>query len=337
MQLVKGAPYVRVKSTDAVIPDDMDWMHQDNYTELYGLASPNTGGSASSESSFQAERNTIRLEGAFTWSTKAPGGFSDDHIAVFDGTLLSLATVLRLHIQEFTSKTLLMLYLGEDAGSRVHRGEIERGEGLTIRSVIWFSDIRGFTAMSGELSRLELLDLVNSIMEITADVIRLYKGQTLKFMGDGLMAIFSPLGSNFLRSSFSERDRREFDKEAVCMCRRARRAAEEFQKRLAALKLEREQKGLRGASVGVGLHYGDVSYGNVGALERLDFTVLGPHVNLASRTESLCSKLGAKVLCTSVFYNMDGDEGAWSSRGAHEVKGVADPVQIYELTSTRII
>jgi adenylate cyclase len=180
---------------------------------------------------------------------------------------------------------------------------------------------------------MELVDLVNSVMEVTADVIRDHKGQTLKFMGDGLMAIFSALGSSFQRSSFSENEKRETDREAACMCRRARMAAVEVQKRLAALKEEREQKGLRGASVGVGLHYGNVSYGNVGAPERLDFTVLGPHVNLAARTESLCSKLGAKVLCTADFFDLDGDVDVWSSRGAHVVKGVVDPVQIYELTS----
>ena len=304
----------------------MDWMRQEGYAELYGLASPHTG-----SSSRDALRG--RLEGAFTWSTHA--GFSDNHIAILDGTLLSLSTVWRCHIEKFTSKTLLMLDLGEDAGARVHGGEIERGEGLTIRSVIWFSDIRGFTAASGELSRLELLDFVNSVMEVTAEVIRDHHGQTLKLMGDGLMAIFNPMGSSFQRTSFSEHAKSAIDREATCMCRRARRAAEQVQTRLAALKVTREQNGQRGASVGVGLHYGDVSYGNVGAPERLDFTVLGPHVNLAARTESLCATLGAKVLCTADFFDLDGDADVWSSRGDHFVKGVPNPVQIYELMATR--
>jgi len=112
IQMINGAPFVRVRVTDPVLPQDCDWMKTDHYTDLFGLPSPNTGSG--------------KLEGGFTWSTKAPDGFADAHIAVLKGTLLSrLVTVLRLHIMKFTSQTLLMTYLGKDAGTRVHRGEIE--------------------------------------------------------------------------------------------------------------------------------------------------------------------------------------------------------------------
>ena len=318
IQLINGARSVRYKATNTKLPDDLDWMKPDGYTDLFGLPSPRTGNG--------------NLEGGFTWSTKAPGGFTDDHIAVFHGTLLSLTTVLRLQIMKFTSKSLLMTYLGQDAGARVHRGEIERGEGLTVRSVIWFSDIRGFTKLSGELNRVELVGLVNGVFEVTADVIREHKGQVLKFMGDGLMAIFSCGATSFQRSSFTAGEKRDIDERASSLCLHARRAACELQTRLAALRAQRQADGLRGAaSVGVGLHYGDVSYGNVGAPDRLDFTVLGPHVNLASRTESLCSRLSAQVLCTEDFAKLDDHADAWMSRGEHDVKGVSDPVHIYEL------
>jgi len=318
LQLIKGAPFVRVRATDKVLSDDVAWMQEDGYTDMFGLPTPGT--------------KDGKLEGGFTWSTKRDGGFTDDHIEILRRTLLSLATVLRFQIKSFTCKTLLNIYLGEDAGNRVYGGHIERGEGLSIRSVIWFSDIRNFTSMSGELSRHELVELINGVFEVTVQVIREHKGQVLKFIGDGLMAIFSTGAASFQRSSFSADEKREVDDQAASVCRNARLAAKDLQIRLDALKKERETKGLLGASVGVGLHYGDVSYGNVGAMERLDFTVLGSHVNLASRTESLCSKLGAQVLCTSDFVKLDraGSE-SWESQGEHSVKGVSDPVHVYKL------
>jgi len=319
LQLIKGAPFVRIRvKDDDELPKDLAWMTEDGFTDMFGLPTPGTGNG--------------KLVGGFTWTTKAPGGFTEDQIQILRATLLSLATVHRFQIKTFTCKTLLNIYLGEDAGSRVHAGQIERGEGLTIRSVIWFSDIRNFTRMSGELSRTELVDLINGVFEVTAEVIGKHKGQVLKFMGDGLMAIFSTSDKSFQRSSFTADEKRSVDEQAVSVCRHARLAAEELQLRLAALRSEREAKGLKGASVGVGLHYGDVSYGNVGAQERLDFTVLGPHVNLASRTESLCSKLGAQVLCTSDFVKLDHDGvDCWVSQGEHLVKGVANPVEVYKL------
>ena len=202
-----------------------------------------------------------------------------------------------------------------------------------IRSVIWFSDIRGFTKMSNELERTAVVDLINGVFDVTASVIRKHKGQTLKFMSDGLMAIFSSATTSFQRSSLTKDEKRELDEqEGAQLCQAARMAAAEVQCQLAQLRRERQQERLRGASVGIGLHYGDVSYGNVGAAERLDFTVLGSAVNLASRTESLCSKLGAQVLCTQEFFELDGNIDAWESRGEHQVKGVAKPVHVFELT-----
>lgn len=330
-----GAKFVRIKSTDEFIPEDCDWMLKENYTELYGLPANNSSGSFNVQSTSKKALSHAalgELEGGFTWSTKAEGGFTDAQIKVLDKTLAALCTVLRLYLMKHNSVFLLQTYLGEDAGIRVHRGEIDRGEGLTIRSAIWFSDVRGFTQMSGELDRSELVDLINGVFEVTQNVVKKHKGQVLKFMGDGCMAIFSSSSTSFQRDSFTMGQKRELDDDhGSKVCQRARLAAAEVQDALETLKRERETKGLRGASVGVGLHYGDISYGNVGSPSRLDFTVLGPHVNLASRTESLCGKLGAKVLATEDFVKLDGEVGAWTSRGNHEVKGVADPVPIFEL------
>jgi len=128
LQLIKGAPFVRVKATELVLSDDIAWMKEDGYTDLFGLPTPGTGDG--------------KMEGGFTWATKAPDGFTEDHIQVLRGTLLSLSTVFRFQANNLTCRSLLNIYLGEDAGSRVYGGAIERGQGLAIRSVIWFSDIR---------------------------------------------------------------------------------------------------------------------------------------------------------------------------------------------------
>jgi adenylate cyclase len=318
VQMRAGAEFVRIRATDDDLPPDCQWMIDENYTELYGLPASKKG-------------NETALQGGFTWATKSPNGFTEDHIEFLRKSLLSLSTVVRLRIAHTTSKALLMAYLGEDAGARVHSGEIQRGDGLTIRSVIWFSDIRGFTQMSGELNRDEILPIINGVFEITDEIVRKHNGQVLKYMGDGCMAIFSQ--ASFHRESLSENQKRDVDDEyGAKLCHRAMLAAAQVQERLASLKQEREEKGLRGVSVGIGLHYGDCVYGNVGSPSRLDFTVIGPHVNLASRIESLCSKLHVDILASENFKKLSGGcPVAWTSHGEHQVKGVPQPVGVYEL------
>jgi adenylate cyclase len=327
-QLMMGVASVTIKNTDSDIPPDCDWMIAEGYTELFALPPPGKLGAWSLESGVQ----TGKLEGGFTWSTKRPGGFTEQEKDFLIRTVGALSTVTRLYIALENSKSLLQAYLGDDAGSRVHRGEIDRGEGLTIRSVVWFSDVRGFTQMSCELSRTDLIDVLNSVFELTHKVIQNHGGQILKLIGDGCMAIFSQSSKGFQRFSFSSDDKIEIDDEqGARVCASARMAATELQNELTKLKLERERCGLTGASVGVGLHYGDVSYGNVGAADRLDFTVLGPCVNLSSRTEGMCSKLGAKVLATGQFVQLDRESDAWKCRGDYELKGVSSPTTLFEL------
>jgi len=131
------------------------------------------------------------------------------------------------------------------------------------------------------------------------------------------------------QSSLSEDS--EWISEETQLCSMARKAASEFQQQLAQLRMRRSDLGLPGPDVGVGLHWGDASYGNVGGPTRLDFTVIGPSVNLASRVEGLCSKLSAKVLASEAFVVRD-DSGFWHCLGKHVVKGHTEPVSVYELS-----
>lgn len=107
----------------------------------------------------------------------------------------------------------MQAYLGQDAGKRVYQGDIDRGEGLTIRAAIWFSDVRGFTAMSARLERKQVIEVINGVFDITHQVIRKHHGQVLKFMGDGCMAIFSGENEAFRQHSFSDLQRDDLDAE----------------------------------------------------------------------------------------------------------------------------
>jgi adenylate cyclase len=261
-----------------------------------------------------------------------------------------LGTIIEFLVQDLVKYSLLCTYLGDDAGSRVHKGSVYRGDLFTIRGVIWFSDIRDFTRMSQEMNRNDVIDLINQLWEITEDVLKRHGGEILKFLGDGCLAVFSVPDMSRRSSVFESDDapvsnaRKRLavdsddeggDMTGRDLCQRVRRAAHEFQHRLASWREERLASAQRGAECGVGLHYGDASYGIVGGPSRLDFTVIGSSVNLASRVESVCSKIEAQVLASEEFVRRDGDHACWEDRGAYAVKGVVDPVLVYELRTAK--
>lgn len=191
--------------------------------------------------------------------------------------------------------------------------------------------------------------MINEIFEITETVTQKYGGEILKFLGDGCLVTFSEeptvrnsvaLEADMLNLDESLLDENSGDcgtMEGGFLCQKARQAALEFQDLLGVLRKERIVRGKPGPQVGVGLHYGDCSYGNVGGPTRLDFTVIGPAVNLASRVEGLCKGLEASVLATGDFAKRDANS-CWNYRGDHSVKGVQDAVSVYEhpLTMTKV-
>jgi adenylate cyclase len=189
---------------------------------------------------------------------------------------------------------------------------VDRGEGVSVYSVIWFSDICGYTTLSSLLDYDSIIELINDVFEITETVLKKHVGKILKFMGDGVLAVFTDKSDS--RSTMLQ-DRGDPLVHGTSICLRAKKAAEEFQICLKELSDERTQRGWPGTAVGIGLHYGDCSYGNIGALTRLVFTVIGPSVNLASRVEGLCSNLKASVLVTEQFIIRDKDAAAWEFRG----------------------
>ncbi len=199
--------------------------------------------------------------------------------------------------------------------ARVHSGAIKRGSFDNLRAVLWYADIRGFTAVSDSAPGSVVVELLNDVFEILTASLRERGGQVLKFIGDGMLAIFS----------FDENDRAE-------TCRRALDAGIEAMGAVDALNAARAAAGAPVASVDLALHLGDVLYGNVGATDRLDFTIIGPAINEAARIEALCEPLGRAVLVSAEFVaGMMAADDRLKSLGRHALRGVKEPKEIFAL------
>jgi adenylate cyclase len=221
-----------------------------------------------------------------TWSTRKAGGFTDAQIAGIESIVQPLARVAEIRALRRTATNLLDTYVGHNAGERILAGRIRRGHTETIRSVIWLSDMRGFTSMADRLPPQMLVDLLNRYFDCQVPAILNHGGEVLKFIGDGLLAIF-PLS--------------EGAAEAREACDRALAAARETQINIDAIDMSADLGSAHGLRFGLALHLGEVLYGNIGSGNRLDFTCIGPAVNLAARLEKLAAGLGRTVILSDEF------------------------------------
>jgi adenylate cyclase len=218
-----------------------------------------------------------------TWSTQQVGGFTDAQIAGIETIVRPLARVAEIRALQRTATNLLDTYVGHDAGERILAGRIRRGHTEAIHSVIWLSDMRGFTSMADRLPPQKLVDLLNRYFDCQVPAILRHGGEVLKFIGDGLLAIF-PLAEGIA-------DTRE-----TCGCALA--AAREAETNIDAIDTFTDTHGLR---FGLALHIGEVLYGNIGSGNRLDFTCIGPAVNLAARLEKLAAGLKRTIILSAEF------------------------------------
>ncbi len=250
---------------------------------------------------------------AATWATRNPDGFSPDQIAEILGLLPALAACTESRAQRRLLRGLLSIYLGPSAGERVLAGTIRRGDGETIAAAIWLCDLRDFTAISEILPGDELIQLLNEYFELMAGPVKDHGGEILKFIGDAMLAIF-PIADDL------DRDR---------ACRTALAAAKKALARLDEANAARLARGQMAMELGLALHTGPVMYGNIGAPERLDFTVIGPAVNLTARIAGLCRPLGRRLLTSERFASPCGSELV--SLGYHPLRGLAGPQQVFTL------
>jgi adenylate cyclase len=249
---------------------------------------------------------------ALSLATARDGGFSDDELTLFTVMTPAVATNLEIQALRRMARTLLDTYVGRQSGGRVLAGQIRRGMGETIRAVIWLSDLRGFTSLSESLPRDALIELLNQYFGPMCNAVEANGGEVLKFIGDAMLAIY-PI---------------EDDPGAAC-----RNALDAVRAAKAAVDRENERRASDGRPrirYGLALHVGDVMYGNVGGDARLDFTVIGPAVNLTSRIESMCKNLDRSPLLSAEFARLSGVEAEYL--GEFELKGVAEKQPIYGLS-----
>ena len=220
-----------------------------------------------------------------TFATRRPEGFDDADLALADATLPALAPLVELAHRGILARTLLDTYVGHRAGERILAGDILRGRGESLDAAIWFSDLRGFTAWSEHLSRDDLLDLLNTHFDTIIRPIHAEGGEVLKFMGDGVLAVFPAEGAGGMAAA----------------CGKALAAARAACRDMAAVNAGRSAKDAPVARHIIALNAGSVSFGNVGATNRLDFTVIGPAVNLASRLSAVGKELGRDLILSAAF------------------------------------
>ena len=215
-----------------------------------------------------------------SWLTDKKGGFAERDIAALKHLLTLFDIAARVFKREQTLQDVLSAYLGPLAAQQVMEGKTQRGDGDIIQAVIWICDLRGSSALADQMEMAAYLALLNQFFESMSEAVMAEGGEVLKFMGDGFLAIFPTPNDEAIADAAN----------------RALTAAQNGANALAALPSEAAR-----LKFGIGIHHGDVMFGNIGARERLDFSVIGPAVNMASRLQDLTKTLDANLLVTSAI------------------------------------
>lgn len=240
-------------------------------------------------------------------ATDQKGGFDDAHLVQFERLLAPLETRLELESSRFSTETLLKVYLGPNAAERVLAGDFKRGTGQRIHAAIWLCDLRGFTSLADRLPVTEVVPVLDAYFEAMSRPLS-DGGEILKFIGDSILAVF-PTGTD----------------EAAA----ARRAVKAARASLDAFNASAVAK-QHGLQAGVAVNLGEVMYGNIGAVDRLDFTVIGGAVNETARMESMCKPLKTQlVLSETVARYLDPHE--LCPLGSHVLRGVSSEKPLFTL------
>jgi adenylate cyclase len=250
-----------------------------------------------------------------SFATKAPTGFSEEAMRALDEASRLLSPYAERALLRRIAIDLLAAYVGPAAGRRVYEGRVERGEVETLEAAIWCCDLRGFTALAEHLPRREVIGLLNRWFDAVGGAVEAGGGEILKFMGDGFLAVF-PVGG--------EPDR---------VCDRALAAAEAAVAASRGLDRELAREGRAPLRFSLALHLGEVEFGNIGTHGRLDFTVIGPAVNHASRLEALTKELQTTVLASAAFAGRV--SRPMRRLGRFVLRGIAGEVEVYAPLSRR--
>jgi adenylate cyclase len=249
-------------------------------------------------------------------STKRKGGFSDQHIESFRRIRDYLAPVLEVHALRHISRSLMNTYVGKRTSEKVLAGMIKRGDADVINAALWFSDLRNFTHLTETLPAEQILEMLNEYFEFVSAAVTARGGEILRFIGDAMLIVFQ------IDEDICERT----------ACNAAIDSAIDAQNTLATMNHQRRRHNKPAIEFGVGLNVGEVIYGNVGAPDRLDFTVMGPAVNRTARLESLTKKFDCNILFSQNFAELI--EIPSQFLGDHEMKGIAELQAVYALCDT---
>jgi adenylate cyclase len=250
---------------------------------------------------------------ASSWTTKQAGGFSDEQLNALRSLIPPLARYVEIISLRRTASILLDTYVGNRAGERILGGQIRRGHTDTMHAAIWLSDLRGFTALSDRLPAENVVEILNRYFDCQVSSIRTHGGEVLKFMGDGLLAVF-PIA--------------ESDSNAPQVCSRVLDAARESRASVDAMHYP-VGDAVERFRFGVALHVGKILYGNIGGSNRLDFTCIGPAVNLAARLEKIAGRLGRTVVASAAF--ADACRCDWTDLGEFPISGFSKAERVYGL------
>ena len=244
-------------------------------------------------------------------ATGVAEGFSEPHIAALERLAPTLALAFKASALQRMTRTLMETYLGRDAGQRVLSGRIVRGLTERIDAVVWFSDLRGFTRITDAAPE-QVIPLLNDYADVIVSAIHKQGGDVIKLIGDGVLAIFTAE-----------------DREHACAAALA--AAIAARDEVAELKKMRKAAGQPVTDMYLGLHVGEVFYGNIGSHERLDFTVIGPAVNEASRIAAMCRSADQPLLVSTAFAEVGDIKSRLVSVGRFALRGVSHSQELFTL------
>ncbi len=253
--------------------------------------------------------HTLGKRHIVTFASDRPGGFLEEHVNYLKDLLPALTLVTEIRLKNIMARTLLQTYVGPHASEQILAGATTRGSGATVDAAILICDLRDFTTISDHWPRDDVIELLNGYFDAMSEPIEKHGGEILKFMGDGMLAIF-PLSN-------------------PQACENLLQAIKTAEAAMVELNAENKRKGREVLRYGIGVHVGEVMYGNIGSRRRLDFTVIGPAVNVASRLESLTKEIKRPVLLSRAFVEMAGQEDEMDSLGAFPLRGLGEPVDVF--------
>jgi adenylate cyclase len=270
---------------------------------------------------------------ACAFLTARPDGFSDADLAELAGVIAPLSRMGEILALRRTASNVLTAYVGRDAGARVLAGKIRRGDTELIEAAIWFSDMRGFSTVSSAMSPRQVIAMLNELFDYQCPAIERHGGEVLKFMGDGLLAIFAPSDGQTLRDC-CERALQASREAIVAVTAAHGRVTRDSDVAISIATADGTKPAVR---FGIALHVGEVAYGNIGGETRLDFTCIGKAVNLAARLESLTGKTDRDILASDEFVAQlaaaasatPAASAGFEVVGEFDVKGFAQPIRAH--------